>query len=65
MLNKCKRKISKEDYEKIGEGKYLPGDMMVKYFSDSERMGYGVYCATANLIDGQYYVTFEMGDSCD
>ena len=34
-------------------------------FTDSEVMGYGVYCEHYYEEDGKYYVNFYMGTSCD
>ena len=58
-MRTVKREISKEEYIRAQEGS--PYDLI----SDNLKMGYGVYCAKVYEIDGNYYLTFDMGDSCD
>ena len=51
--------ISKEDYEKaLKEGPY-------SIINDGIKMGYGIYGAEVTEVDGQYYLAYDRGDSCD
>lgn len=54
-----KFEITKEQYERAKSGNY---DGMI---SDSEFMGYGVYCIRATEEDGKYYLSYDRGSSCD
>ena len=52
-------KITKEDYEKaLAEG----ADSII---SNSIHMGYGVYSSKVYEVDGDYYLSYRRGDSCD
>lgn len=65
-MEKYKRKISKEIYDRAMLHKgYLASEDMSKVFNASELMGYGVYVPMVFERDGEYYVSFEMGSSCD
>lgn len=50
--------ISKEEYEKAKDNPY-------KIIGDEIKMGYGCYGAAVTEIDGKYYLSYEMGNSCD
>lgn len=51
--------ISKEDYEKaLKEG----ADSLI---SDAIKWGYGVYLAKVVEIDGQYWLRYSRGETCD
>ena len=47
------------------ENGYLAQKDYEKVFDESERYGYGVYADHAYEENGEYYVAFDMGDSCD
>ena len=55
------RKLSEEDLQKIMEN---DGDVYC-LFSEAQIMGYGVYGAQIIMIDGQKFLRYSMGDSCD
>lgn len=55
------RKLSEEDLQKIMEN---DGDLYC-LFSEAQIMGYGVYGAHIIELDGDKYLRFSMGDSCD
>ena len=55
------RKLSEEDLKKIEEH---DGDVYCM-FSEAQIMGYGVYGAHIIELDGDKYLRFSMGDSCD
>ena len=55
------RKLSEEDLQKIMEN---DGDVYC-LFSEAQIMGYGVYGARVIMIDGQKFLRYSMGDSCD
>lgn len=51
--------ISKEDYDKALEhgAESIVGDHI--------KMGYGLYSAKVDEFEGNYYLTYTRGDSCD
>ena len=52
-------RISKEDYEKaLREG----ADSII---GEAIHMGYGVYGAKVAEIEGEYWLSYRRGDSCD
>ena len=55
------RKLSEEDLQKIMEN---DGDLYC-LFSEAQIMGYGVYGAHIIELDGDKYLRFSMGSSCD
>ena len=50
--------ISKEEFEKADGNPY-------KIISESVIMGYGCYDAKLTAVDGKYYLSYAIGDSCD
>lgn len=62
-----KREISKEVYERAkANGGYLTASDRKDVFSIAELCGYGIYGATATQDeDGNYYVLYSRGESCD
>lgn len=63
-MRDCKRKITKEMYDRANNG-YLAREDFLKVFDESERWGYGVYGDQVAEENGEYYVYFSLGDSCD
>lgn len=63
-MQRYKRKITKEMFDRAENG-YLAQKDYEKVFDESERYGYGVYADHAYEENGEYYVAFDMGDSCD
>lgn len=64
-----KRKITKEQYDQImtasnGRG-CVPGDMEADFFSVDVIWGYGLYGTHAYEKDGEYWLDYTTGDSCD
>lgn len=58
-MQSCTVKITKEEYEKAKkEGASVLID-------DSIKMGYGLYGCSVEERDGEYYLHWRMGDSCD
>jgi hypothetical protein len=65
-MTRLKRKITKEQYDRAMENRgYIVSKDYGDIFSESEICGYGVYSAMADMVDGEYYVKFYMGSSCD
>ena len=60
MQGPFKREITQEQYRKATEEHDSTG-----IFSYSEICGYGVYSTRYFEEDGKYYVSFELGSSCD
>lgn len=60
------RKITEEQYTRAMSNKgYIADEDMTTVFSASERYGYGVYSPMAFSQGGEFFVRFQMGDSCD
>lgn len=60
------RKITKEQYDRAQEHHgMLAREDRVDVFTESERCGYGVSWPMTYEDDGEYYVRFELGSSCD
>lgn len=65
-MTACERKITKEQYERaVANGRYLTDDDMQRVFSRAELFGYGIYTPIVHERDGDYYVRYRIGDSCD
>lgn len=67
MLIQKERKITKEQYDRAktqNAGHLLSADEK-EVFSASELYGYGVYSTFVYQLDGEYYVSYCIGDSCD
>lgn len=65
-MKQCTREITKEQYENaLRNHMYITEFDEYDIFSDSERLGYGVYSPIVHETDGRYYVLFRLGDSCD
>lgn len=65
-MTEHRRKISKEIYDRAKERKgCLTREDYGKVFDDTELMGYGVYGARAYEENGEFFVWFQMGSSCD
>lgn len=60
-MRDCERRLTDEDLRKVMEN---DGDLYC-LFSEAQIMGYGVYGANIIEIDGDKYLRFSMGDSCD
>lgn len=60
MIHTIKREITKEQYERVTMHHDAKG-----IFTESEVMGYGVYCDRYFEENGKYYVEFVLGSSCD
>lgn len=50
--------ISKEEYERADDNPY-------KIISEDIIMGYGCYGAKLTEVDGKYYLSYDIGSSCD
>lgn len=60
-MRDCERRLTDEDLRKVKEN---DGDVYC-LFSEAQIMGYGVYGAHIIELDGDKYLRFSMGDSCD
>ena len=61
-MKRIKRELTEEQFRRVMDAKDTTG-----IFTEQERMGYGVYCEYyyQDKTDGKYYVSFNLGDSCD
>lgn len=61
-MKRIKRELTEEQYRRVIEKKDVSG-----IFTAQEVLGYGVYCERyfQDKEDGKYYVSFNLGDSCD
>lgn len=65
-MRRCRRRITKEQYERALEnGGHIYITDRPDVFSESERFGYGVYSDLVFKRDGEYLVSFLMGETCD
>lgn len=65
-MNQYTKEITKEIYDRAKENRgYITKDDMDKVFSISQLCGYGVYTPMVFEKDGNYYVSFYLGSSCD
>lgn len=65
-MTRYTREISKDIYDRSQQHNgFIAAEDTNKVWSDSELIGYGVYGDQTYEKDGKYYVSFEMGDSCD
>lgn len=60
-----RKAITKEQYDEAMRNNGLISSDNAEIFDAAERYGYGVYCAGAVEIDGEYFVDYLLGDSCD
>ena len=66
MIHGCKRKITKDIYDRAkANGGGIASDDILEVFTSSELYGYGVYSTRVHEENGEYYVSFSMGSSCD
>lgn len=66
MTEKLKRKISKEIYDRAKQNRdYITKEDMSEVFDICEMCGYGVYSPLVFEQDGEYYVGYYLGSSCD
>lgn len=65
-MSSCEREITKEQYERAMKNNgYIADEDGKDIFTISEMCGYGVYLPIAFERDGKYFVSFELGSSCD
>ena len=65
-MTKYTRKITKEQYDRAMLNKgFITKEDEKDIFSISELCGYGVYMPRAIEHHGEYYVSFNLGSSCD
>lgn len=60
MTREITRKITEEQYNRAVNEHDVEG-----IFTQQEVCGYGVYNERFYQADGEYFVTFQMGSSCD
>ena len=65
-MTKYQRKITKEQYERaMLNNSFLTEEDEKDIFTVSELYGYGVYLPIVIKEQGEYYVTFKLGSTCD
>ncbi len=65
-MTKHRRKINKDVYERsLKTGGYISDADKEAVFTDAEIWGYGVYAAKVCYEEGEYYVDYKLGSSCD
>lgn len=66
-MQTIRRELSKEEYERITKlSKQEQEDALFpKGVPMDWSCGYGYYGHGFTIIDGKYYATFSIGDSCD
>lgn len=65
-MRSCTREITKEQYERIAQnGIYVSDEDKWIIFDASEIWGYGVYGARVYQSGDKYYVSYDIGETCD
>lgn len=65
-MTEHRRKIEKDVYDRaMNNGRSLTREDYGKVFDAAELMGYGVYGERVYEENGEYFVWFQMGSSCD
>lgn len=65
-MRSCTREITKEQYERIAQnGTYVSDEDKWIIFDASEIWGYGVYGARVYQSGDKYYVSYDIGNTCD
>ena len=65
-MQRCERKITKEQFDRAQQNRgYIANVDRPDIFNVSELCGYGVYSPLAFERDGEYYVSYLLGESCD
>ena len=65
-MRSCTREITKEQYERIAQnGTYVSEEDKWIIFDASEIWGYGVYGARVYQSGDKYYVSYDIGSTCD
>ena len=65
-MRRYERQITQEQYERARQNfGYITKADEEAVFTDSERYGYGVYGNHVFERDGQYFVSFSLGSTCD
>lgn len=65
-MSRCEREITKEQYNRAKQNYgSITKDDVNDVFSESERLGYGVYSDYVYELDGKFYVSFLLGSTCD
>ena len=60
------KKITEEVYNRaVKNNGYITDDDKETVFTESERLGYGVYSTYVFKLAGEFYVGYALGDSCD
>lgn len=65
-MKRCIRQISEDIYLRAKENGGRISDVDVSaVWSRAEQVGYGIYGNKVYEQDGEYFVEFELGESCD
>lgn len=63
-MKEYSKPITKKIYDNAKNG-YVASQDMDKVFSISQLCGYGVYLPRVHEKNGEYYCTYQLGNSCD
>lgn len=65
-MQTCKKKITKEQYDRAmaAHGAIVSEDEAA-VFTASELLGYGLYGSRVYMQNGEYFVEYTLGSSCD
>ena len=65
-MREVRKNISKEEYKRIVRMESVKARAhMINIAPIAWRCGYGIYSAAAVESDGEFYVKYTIGDSCD
>lgn len=66
MMTQHRKPITKEQYERAMEhGGFIYWEDRRAIFDSAELDGYGVYLPMARKEGDEYYVSYELGSTCD
>lgn len=66
MTVHMRKKITKEIYDNAQKNRgYIASEDMPKIFSVSDLIGYGIYGAMAYEENGEYWCSYNRGETCD
>lgn len=65
-MERCTRQITREQYQRGVQNRgYVVDSDKPQIFTEAERLGYGVYSPMVQEKDGEFYVTYLLGSTCD
>lgn len=65
-MQTCRKKITKEQYDRaMAERGAIVSEDEAAVFTASELLGYGLYGSRVYTQNGEYFVEYTLGSTCD